>query len=54
MPDLPGCASQSDTYDEAMANIREATQSYLEAHKKLGQPVPAPRTEVKVIEVPAA
>ncbi len=54
VPDLPGCASQGDTYGEAMANIREAIESYLEAHKKLGRPIPAPRTEIKVVEIPAA
>lgn len=54
VPDLPGCASQGDTYDEAVANIREAIESYLEAHRKLGRPVPEPRTELKLIEVDAA
>jgi predicted RNase H-like HicB family nuclease len=54
VPDLPGCASQGDTYDEAMANIREAIESYLEAHAKLGRPVPESRTEIQIVEIPAA
>jgi predicted RNase H-like HicB family nuclease len=29
-PDLPGCQSQGETYEEAMANIREAIELYLE------------------------
>ena len=29
-PDLRGCQSQGDTYDEANANIREAIELYLE------------------------
>jgi predicted RNase H-like HicB family nuclease len=29
-PSLPGCISEGDTVDEAMANIREAIELYLE------------------------
>ena len=29
-PELKGCQSQGDTLDEAMANIREAVELYLE------------------------
>ncbi len=29
-PDLPGCQSQGDTLEEAIANIREAVALYLE------------------------
>jgi predicted RNase H-like HicB family nuclease len=31
-PTLPGCASQGDTYDEAVENIRIAIREYLEAN----------------------
>ena len=30
VPSLPGCISEGDTIDEAMANIREAIDLYLE------------------------
>lgn len=30
-PALPGCASQGDTVDEALANIKEAIKSWLKA-----------------------
>lgn len=30
VPDLPGCASQGETFDEAKDNIREAIGLYLE------------------------
>jgi len=30
VPALPGCISEGDTIDEAMANIREAIELYLE------------------------
>jgi predicted RNase H-like HicB family nuclease len=29
-PELPGCQSQGDTMEEAVANIREAAELYLE------------------------
>lgn len=28
-PELPGCQSQGDTFEEAVANIREAVKLYL-------------------------
>lgn len=30
VPSLPGCISEGDTVDEALANIREAIELYLE------------------------
>ncbi len=29
-PDLPGCHTQGDTFEEALTNAREAAQLYLE------------------------
>jgi predicted RNase H-like HicB family nuclease len=31
VPSLPGCISEGDTYDEALANIRDAIELYLES-----------------------
>jgi predicted RNase H-like HicB family nuclease len=31
VPALPGCASQGETMDELLANIREAIQAWLDA-----------------------
>lgn len=33
VPELPGCASQGETFDEALLNIREAMELYLEEVK---------------------
>jgi predicted RNase H-like HicB family nuclease len=30
VPELPGCISEGDTIDEALSNIREAIELYLE------------------------
>jgi len=39
-PSLPGCISQGQTQDEAVANIREAIEGYIEALEEDGLPVP--------------
>ena len=39
-PTLPGCYSQGETIQEAMANIREAIELCLEDLMELGQSVP--------------
>ena len=40
VPSLPGCVSQGDTADEALANIREAIALYIELLREDGRPVP--------------
>lgn len=40
VPALPGCVSQGDTHEEALANIKEAIAGYVEALKMAGDPVP--------------
>jgi len=49
-PTLPGCVSEGDTREAALANIRDAIAGYLESLRKHGEPVPPPITE-EVIEV---
>jgi len=39
-PSLPGCISQGRTKEEAVANIREAIQAYIEALEEDGLPAP--------------
>jgi len=49
-PTLPGCVSEGDTREAALANIRDAIAGYLESLRKHGEPVPPPITE-EVVEV---
>ncbi|KAA0222286.1 type II toxin-antitoxin system HicB family antitoxin [candidate division KSB1 bacterium] len=39
-PSLPGCISQGTTRQEALANIHEAIQAYLESLEKHNDPAP--------------
>ena len=39
-PSFPGCISQGRTREEAIANIREAIQAYIEALEEDGLPAP--------------
>ncbi len=50
VPSLPGCVSQGDTRLEALANIREAIEVYLESLAAHGEPVP-PSISEEIIEV---
>lgn len=53
VPALPGCVSQGDTRDEALANIREAIALYVEDCREAGDPVPT-ETGKEFTEVEAA
>ena len=52
VPVLPGCVSQGDTREEAVANIREAMELYIEDCLDAGDPVPT-ETGKEYIELEA-
>jgi antitoxin HicB len=54
VPDLPGCASQGDDEQEALANIQEAIRGYIEAHRSEGIPLPEPRARITTVSIQAA
>lgn len=45
--ELPGCLSEGDTSEEALANIQEARQLWIETAYEDGQDIPLPRTMSK-------
>lgn len=49
VPALPGCVSQGESRDEALAMIREAIELYLESLEAHGDPLPAPVEIERVI-----
>jgi predicted RNase H-like HicB family nuclease len=50
-PSLPGCISQGKTREEAIENIREAIQLYIEVLEENGQPIPAEKYETLLVAV---
>lgn len=48
-PSLPGCISQGKTRDEAISNIREAIDLYVEVLQERGKPVPEDHLEVATV-----
>lgn len=51
VPSLPGCISQGQTRDEAVENIREAIELYIEVLKEDGQPIPEDNAPMEVVMV---
>ena len=45
VPDLPGCMSDGETPQEALANAQDAIVCWIEAAHELGRPVPEPTPE---------
>ncbi|MSQ05993.1 MAG: type II toxin-antitoxin system HicB family antitoxin [Dehalococcoidia bacterium] len=39
-PDFPGCVTQGESVDEALAMIKDAIKGYIFSMKKHGEPVP--------------
>lgn len=42
VPGLPGCMSDSETPEEALANVRDAVAAWIEEARALGRTVPKP------------
>ena len=43
-PDVPGCVSAGDTFEEAVANAAEALAGHLSLMEKDADPMPVPRS----------
>ena len=48
-PSIPGCVSQGETRDEALANIREAIAACLEVRAERGLPLTIETQQVEVV-----
>ena len=51
VPDLPGCIAAAETREEVERLIEEAIALHIAGMREDGLDVPAPRTEVAVVDV---
>ena len=51
VPSLPGCISQGKTRDEALINIKEAIEAYIESLIKNNEPIPEDDYEILEINI---
>ena len=47
-PDLPGCFSAGDNYEDAIKNAHEALAFHIRNMKENGEPIPEPRSLEKI------
>jgi antitoxin HicB len=50
---LPGCSSWGYSPQEALDNIKDAAEIYIEDMKDAGEVLPSPSDEIELIEAPA-
>ncbi len=43
VPELPGCAADGETYQEALQNLEIMMQEWIETANALGRPIPQPK-----------
>ena len=54
VPALPGCVTQGETLEEAIAMARDAIQGYIEALAKDGLPIPEEREHPQLFTISVA
>jgi predicted RNase H-like HicB family nuclease len=50
-PSLPGCVSQGETQEAALANVKEAVEAYIAALEDDGLPVPEEHFDARLVTV---
>ena len=53
IPVLPGCSSWGSSQHEALENMKDAAEIYIEDMIDAGEGLPQPSNEVEIIEEPA-
>jgi predicted RNase H-like HicB family nuclease len=50
VPDLPGCMSDGETPEEAIANVQDAIAAWIEAARELERDIPSPSRELALTQ----
>ena len=50
-PALPGCSTQGETKEEALAMIKDAIEGYIASLKKHREPIPTDKAEIEKVSV---
>ncbi len=50
-PSLPGCISQGDTYEEALENIKEAIEGWIEVSQEFGDKIPPSDVIIDTVQI---
>ena len=43
VPELPGCAADGSTYQEALENVAIVIEGWIDTAKSMGRPIPQPK-----------
>ena len=43
VPELQGCLAHGNSYDEALENVKDAIQLWLDTAREFGDPIPEPK-----------
>ncbi|MDQ2098841.1 MAG: type II toxin-antitoxin system HicB family antitoxin [Tychonema bourrellyi B0820] len=46
VPELPGCAADGETYQEALQNIEIVMEEWIETAQELGRSIPQPKARL--------
>lgn len=47
VPELPGCAADGQTYQEALSNVEQVVTEWIETARSLGRVIPTPRGRLR-------
>jgi predicted RNase H-like HicB family nuclease len=50
VPDLPGCMSDGETAEAALASVQDAISAWIDEAKALGRPIPQPSRHLTAAE----